>query len=503
MNTMHTSTPRDPQRCAAPRRLHRRLSGVFRRLHGGLLCALLVALVVGLAPAMTAPAAHADTTIDPANWMAQLNPSCSQNLSSSSCQPPSSQCNTFPYTGCDPIDLPLNELAIPGTHDTGTYSIPAQPPMCSDLTFAPDLGGDTGSLNHYTNCPPAIIASLIWLVPIPGALLAATIGVLTGVVAADVLRVSSTYGPYVNALPALARDALFTGIAPAFTKFAQSQDQDVTQMLNGGIRYFDLRVCGSSDGPRICHSIYGAPIMDLVDQVHTWTAAHPKEVVILDFNHFYAMSQDDENSLANTIVNTFGSSLVPPGAPSDLNLRLLWRQGENVIVSYQDGQVHANAQGLLEPLWSSMPAGLPPSAYVTGANEFTNFLWGNTYDSITMDADAQNALTSRCSPSPPASTGADPCPDAFFTYSLQLTPSGDDIVNGLTSNDSLQAAAARSNPCVIPDFFKTAISTPLLQRSVSIVGADFYENSNLVTDTVRLDEGEGPIDSAVCVGTTH
>lgn len=497
MSTMHTSTPRDPQRCTAPRRLHRRLSGVFRSLHGHLWCALLVALVVGLAPAMMAPAAHADTVPpnDTANWMYYLSPDCAASLTSPTCKQAPADCvhNANPGPDCGPIDVPLNQLAIPGTHDTGTYSIPVNPPVCADNVFAPDFTGsfsDLDALDHYVNCPASIVISLAPLALIPGALAAAVVGILAGALAGVFIGIAPTSSDYVNALPILAQDALSSGVASAFTKFARSQDRDVTQMLDDGIRYFDLRVCGTNGNgpPRFCHSIYGEPIMTFVDDVQAWAAAHPRELVILDFNHFIAMSQYDEDALAGDIYTSLSksNSLITVSDPQ-MTLRDVWQLGANVIVSYQNGVVYQapDPSDVVGPFWPSVPIGSYFSDML-GANSFTANLWGNTYDVSTMDDDAKNALLTRCTLTTPDFPS--PCPDQFFNYQLQLTPQTDDIVAGITSSDSLLAAAARSNPVVIPDFFQLANSSPLLQQSVSIVSADGYENSDLVQDVIALDK---------------
>ncbi len=60
----------------------------------------------------------------------------------------------------------------------------------------------------------------------------------------------------------------------------------ILEQLNSGIRYFDIRPCLDSAGVlRVCHSVYGMAISDLVRQVHDFSLQNSDEIIILDFNH--------------------------------------------------------------------------------------------------------------------------------------------------------------------------------------------------------------------------
>ncbi len=59
-------------------------------------------------------------------------------------------------------------------------------------------------------------------------------------------------------------------------------------MLDDGIRYFDIRVCVDGKGVLMtCHGLYGASINSILDDVKKFTDAHPHELVLLGFNHFW------------------------------------------------------------------------------------------------------------------------------------------------------------------------------------------------------------------------
>lgn len=122
----------------------------------------------------------------------------------------------------------LNEIALPGTHDTGTYSIAAK----KSIIRPNENGGVTSPDNK----------------PIKQ----------------------------------------FLSIGSGFSNWAKTQERTTLEMLNDGIRYFDLRVCVDSKGVLMtCHGLYGASVSSILDDVKIFTDKNPREVVLLGFNHFW------------------------------------------------------------------------------------------------------------------------------------------------------------------------------------------------------------------------
>ena len=59
-------------------------------------------------------------------------------------------------------------------------------------------------------------------------------------------------------------------------------------MLEDGIRYLDLRVCVDGKGVLMtCHGLYGASVESILDDVKQFADAHPHELILLGFNHFW------------------------------------------------------------------------------------------------------------------------------------------------------------------------------------------------------------------------
>ncbi|KAF8309374.1 PLC-like phosphodiesterase [Clavulina sp. PMI_390] len=189
----------------------------------------------------------------------------------------------------------LRQIAIPGTHDSGTYAIFALAPIGQDLPW---------------------YVKLIQAVPLPSI----------------VIR-------HIIALWSIAQPA------------------DFLTQLNAGVRYFDLRVQGPvSGGPAaFVHGLVSAPVSDLVHQLTVFlsTPGYANEVVILDFNHFYAMSRTDHDALIeNLTFNFFGALAIynPKGSNkggddgfnTNVTLNDLWATNARIIVYYADDVSVAN-----------------------------------------------------------------------------------------------------------------------------------------------------------------
>ena len=76
-------------------------------------------------------------------------------------------------------------------------------------------------------------------------------------------------------------------------RWSLSQAYDIPEQLSAGIRYFDLRISSKPNSEDIygIHGLYGIKLETLLENIKTFLDAHPKEVVLLDFNHFYAMTE--------------------------------------------------------------------------------------------------------------------------------------------------------------------------------------------------------------------
>ncbi len=80
----------------------------------------------------------------------------------------------------------------------------------------------------------------------------------------------------------------FLSLVPIFNDWAKTQQRTTTEMLDDGIRYLDIRVCVDGKGVLMtCHGLFGASIISILDDVKRFTDANPNELVLLGFNHFW------------------------------------------------------------------------------------------------------------------------------------------------------------------------------------------------------------------------
>ncbi len=77
-------------------------------------------------------------------------------------------------------------------------------------------------------------------------------------------------------------------ISGLFSKWAKTQERTTAEMLNDGIRYFDIRVCVNDKGVLMtCHGLYGASVESILEDVRRFSEKYPRELILLGFNHFW------------------------------------------------------------------------------------------------------------------------------------------------------------------------------------------------------------------------
>lgn len=123
-------------------------------------------------------------------------------------------------------------------------------------------------------------------------------------------------------------------------RWATTQDKSIEEQLSLGIRYFDLRIAhkqnDSSPDLYFTHVLYThLTVLETLMSVAGWIRGHPKEVVILACSHFEGISEKLHEEFIFQIKKIFGSKLCPK-KEHDLSLRSLWASGYQVILSYED-----------------------------------------------------------------------------------------------------------------------------------------------------------------------
>ncbi|MBL8565174.1 MAG: hypothetical protein JNM89_05605 [Hyphomicrobiaceae bacterium] len=178
-------------------------------------------------------------------------------------------------------NVPLRNVAMPGTHDSGSYAINAFSPAGLDA-------------------PP----------PLP-----------------EIYAALKSLG-YV--LPQ-------TAIGAVIANWSVAQGWAFGEQLKRGVRYLDLRLQADGGKYNFVHGLVSAPLGDLVAQVADFYARkeYEDEVVILHFNHFYNFSSpSDYEAVAGALQKGLGSLLIPPTVGADVTLNDIWKTSGRVIVIF-------------------------------------------------------------------------------------------------------------------------------------------------------------------------
>ena len=193
--------------------------------------------------------------VDLANWMAEL-PSLST--------------------------LPLTQLPIPGTHDSGSYGITPTSPWA-----------------------------------------------LTGV---------DQFG-FLTELPGFLQDLIVKPIAAGWGK---TQFNDLYTQFSDGIRYVDLRLTNEPDGTvYLEHGLRSVPFSDAVDDIAAFATEHPKEALVIYIQGIKNFTPVTHAEVVAQMDAAFGSRMVPRALGTSATLADLWAIDKNVIVVYNNADVVA------------------------------------------------------------------------------------------------------------------------------------------------------------------
>ncbi|CAN9498286.1 unnamed protein product [Ophioblennius macclurei] len=168
-------------------------------------------------------------------------------------------------------------------------------------------------------------------------------------------------------------------------RWATTQQSVLSQQCDLGIRFFDLRVAKKPEvGGDLffAHGLYTKlSVKETLKELSCWLDLHPSEVFILAFSHFESLTDEDHTHLMNFITSLFAHKLVcSQEVPT---LRSCWVKGQQLVVSYDKEQVqhpglwpgipywYANSPNPLKVvsyLEERQRAGRPAGFYVCGLN---------------------------------------------------------------------------------------------------------------------------------------
>lgn len=206
-------------------------------------------------------------------------------------------------------------------------------------------------------------------------------------------------------------------------KPSRAQEMTAKEQLNAGVRYLDLRVGANiymEDGYKVIrdeenlktmHGVYGEDLDPILQATKEFLEQNQKEIVVLDFQHFYSMSDGGYARLLGKLETYLGSMMVPKswGGYQEkqvtdengqvkieksydigkLTLDTMWKSNRRVIVlfgshHYWKSDSLTGDLSLQHDYWNDemkdgdIPANIMNSSIIWGRKEAMNSKWVNT-----------------------------------------------------------------------------------------------------------------------------
>lgn len=124
-------------------------------------------------------------------------------------------------------------------------------------------------------------------------------------------------------------------------RWATTQQSVLSDQCDLGIRFLDLRIARKPSGGSklfFAHGIYTLmTVKEALDELATWLDAHPKEIIIISCSHFESLTSQDHVDLVEYIISLFGKKLC---SSQDVpTLRSCWSRHQQVVVTYGNQQM--------------------------------------------------------------------------------------------------------------------------------------------------------------------
>jgi hypothetical protein len=252
-----------------------------------------------------------------------------------------------------PNDRVFNQLMIPGTHDSGTYNIT--------------------SASHFSLSPDDPLP--LWIEIID------------------------------NILP----NTLVRSVVAGWSK---TQPETITQQLSAGIRYLDFRAgIYPGDGHfYLSHALLSVRLADALSQVQLFASMNPTEIVIVDINHVFGVTNTaQEEQLVGLLQTYLGQYTIPNTFYTTDTIGTLRAHG-NVIVLMDIGQAISNpalAQFAAQNIWHQSAI---------------NSIWPNDSTLPTLQASLTAEMAARA---------AQKTHTRLFVLQMIQTESTDQIIDGI------------------------------------------------------------------------
>uniref|UniRef100_A0A4W5Q6N0 Phosphatidylinositol-specific phospholipase C, X domain containing 3 n=1 Tax=Hucho hucho TaxID=62062 RepID=A0A4W5Q6N0_9TELE len=236
-------------------------------------------------------------------------------------------------------------------------------------------------------------------------------------------------------------------------KWLATQTMNFSTQLEAGVRFFDLRISTKPRDPDnelfFAHGLFSATVREGLEQISSFLSAHAREVVFLDFNHFYGVQNLHHEKLVSMLRDVFGEKLAPVVFAQEVSLQYLWEKEYQVLVFY-----HSPMALEVPFLWPGqmMPA---PWANTTDPEKLIQFLQASV-------ADRRRKGT-------------------FFVSQVVLTPKASTVMKGVASG-LRETITERA----LPSMMLWIRAQRPGESGINIITADFVELGDFISAVITL-----------------
>jgi hypothetical protein len=149
-----------------------------------------------------------------------------------------------------------------------------------------------------------------------------------------------------NKLKKIAVGYALTSIAKSW---GTAQDRTIYQQLNDGIRYLDLRVTYRDDKKQfyMVHGLFGPPLANVLSQITRFMREHPREILVIQVGDLNYMGEsasniaDNHRKLAQIFLNAFGTKMVKKSevVGPEVTVGELWKKQKQIFMIYKSAEM--------------------------------------------------------------------------------------------------------------------------------------------------------------------
>ncbi len=152
------------------------------------------------------------------------------------------------------------------------------------------------------------------------------------------------------------------GFKPYIIGWSKTQNLSILEQLNYGIRYFDLRWCGSrlngnpidnANNIYICHTLSSITAKKTIDDVAEFleNPDHEKEIIFLDINHLYNLSDAQIEEITNYISEKLGYKIAEYGSLTPISTyNEFWEAEKQVILFMAENKIAERYNSIYWPI---------------------------------------------------------------------------------------------------------------------------------------------------------